>query len=503
MYVEKIEIPAFRVLRDVVLDFGGGYDPQIFPIGSENGGGKSTLLQLVFALLHCSAEPKRHEYLENLLASDFYTGNDEERLLARLTLRNGDSSHILEFISLHRSFLDRKLENPPQQGFETWAFLKLLTHSRERDESAVARHKQVIAQLATRPAEQKIQPQDLIRLANLDDLVWHHEGGQRLGELRQEYSSRLTSIQQRIEQASLLKQTAEFDIERIHEIFIARDVKLIIPHPCQGPQGWETRALVCRIQGQSAARAEELLQMAAQRVFLLGPSNQQYLFLGKSTRKALLAPTPPSADATDKKGSPPRPQIEYMTKLDQAERTMTGFFAYDWLSVEPLVQLFASARDEDFKNRIKTGAYGETYTKLMQEVNELLLGKKVRPLEDLSGIEFIVGPEGHETPLSPEDLSQGELKRLMIYAWLKANKAVDSLVLIDEIEASLHPDWQLGIVHDLQSWAPNNQYLLATHSYDLCQALTPRHVRELQPRLQWKGAPAAEGAAEPQDRNDE
>ena len=168
---------------------------------------------------------------------------------------------------------------------------------------------------------------------------------------------------------------------------------------------------------------------------------------------------------------------------------MTGFFAYDWLSVDPLLRLFASARDEDFKNVVKTGRYGSSYTTLMREVNGLLLGKKVRPLDDLSGVEFVVvDGDGRETALSPEDLSQGELKRLMIYAWLRANHAVDAVVLIDEIEASFHPDWQVGIVRDLQDWAPKNQYLLATHSYELCQALTPRHVRELKPPLRKSGA---------------
>lgn len=60
---------------------------------------------------------------------------------------------------------------------------------------------------------------------------------------------------------------------------------------------------------------------------------------------------------------------------------MDGFFAYDWLSVEPLVRLFLSARDEDFQNVVKNGHYGDRYTTLLQEVN-LLFGKKVRPQVD-------------------------------------------------------------------------------------------------------------------------
>ena len=71
----------------------------------------------------------------------------------------------------------------------------------------------------------------------------------------------------------------------------------------------------------------------------------------------------------------------------------------------------------------------------------------------------------------------------MIYAWLKANQTKGALVLVDEIEVSFHPDWQSGIVTDLWDWAPQNQYILATHSYQVCEALTPAHVCELEPKL--------------------
>jgi hypothetical protein len=453
MYVEKIEIPAFRVLRDVVLEFDGGYDPQIFPIGSENGGGKSTLLQLVFALLHCSADSSRHEYLRNILASGARADGDEQ-LIARLTVRVDDESHGLEFVSLDNAFLARKLDVPPKHGFDIW----------HMDEPFRAQHR----------ASQRVER--LVQYKRLDN-----EGAQELAHLQEQLEDIDPTVNALIAEA-----------DRIKGLMVALDYDLVMIYRAPTPTTDDSRALVCRIPGQSTAKAEEVIRAAASKVFLLGPSNQQYLFLGKDARKALLAATPPDVNgAVSKKPPKPRPQLEYMTKLDEAERSMPGFFAYDWLSVEPLVQLFASARDEDFKRAIKTGSYGDRYASILKEVNAQLLGKQVRPLEDLSGVEFVVMNQGgKEAKLSPEDLSQGELKRLMIYAWLKANAAVDSLVLIDEIEASLHPDWQLGIVHDLQDWAPNNQYLLATHSYDLCRALTPRHVRDLSPALPWKGAPA-------------
>jgi AAA domain, putative AbiEii toxin, Type IV TA system/AAA domain len=486
MYVEKIEIPAFRVLRDVVLEFGGGYDPQIFPIGSENGGGKSTLLQLVFALLHCSV-PSRFAYLKNILASGLHAGNDEERLVARLTLNIDGKSHAFEFITLHSDFLRQKLENPPRAGFNVWDELELLVTSIRRDEREAARYRRTIDLLPPDAADEHFY----VKLGSTETI----------GEARERLSSEIDQLEQRLKDTTEARRALQADANRIVEFLgTALDYDLITTHAHHTPTGWETRALICHVPGQNALKTRELLVAAASKVFLLGPSNQQYLFLDKSARRALLSPTPPRSPEFEGE-DPPRPQIEYLTKLDQAERTMPGFYAYDWLSVEPLVQLFESARDEDFKNVVKNGSYGDSYSNLMGDVNELLLGKKVRPLDDLSGVEFVVeDKDGRETPLSPEDLSLGELKRLMIYAWLRAKKAVDALVLIDEIEASLHPDWQVGIVRDLQEWAPKNQYLLATHSYELCQALTPRHVRELQPRLAWRDTTAAEAEGhEPRD----
>lgn len=443
VYIEKIEVPAFRALRDVMLEFGGVYDPQVFPLGSENGGGKSTLLQLVFTLLHCSAKRSRHIYLSNLLTSDSSATDavDGECLLARLTVRIDGQSHALEFVSLHERFLAEKLDDPPRFGFETKAEL-------------------------ARPREER------------DANFTVSSAGYR-------------SDAQRVPKAKL-----RADLERINGLMVALNYRpILIYQPTRSDL--RPRGLICRSHGESPSTIRKLLAVASEKVFLLGPSNQQYLFLGMNTRKLLGGP--PSflqqgeeeeEEEEDEEETPVRPQIEYLTELERAERGMAGFYAYDWLSVTPLIQLFESALKEDFKNVVKTGGYGSNYQSLAREVNGLLVGKTVRPLADLSGVEFIVVDDsGLETSLGPEDLSQGELKRLMMFAWLRANTAVDALVLIDEIESSFHPDWQVGIVRDLQEWAPKNQYILATHSHELCQAVTPRHVRELQPRLRRGEAP--------------
>ena len=90
--------------------------------------------------------------------------------------------------------------------------------------------------------------------------------------------------------------------------------------------------------------------------------------------------------------------------------------------------------------------------------------------------------------LTPGDLSHGELRKLSIYAWLRYNNITDAIVLFDEIEIGLHPDWQYKIVQNLLEWKPSNQYILATHSYAICEAVTPGHVHELEPKLFKQGA---------------
>jgi predicted ATP-binding protein involved in virulence len=67
MHLQRIQVPDFRVLQDVDITFEKEFVPSIFPLGSLNGGGKSTLLQLIFVLLHCSNDPDKIRFLKNML----------------------------------------------------------------------------------------------------------------------------------------------------------------------------------------------------------------------------------------------------------------------------------------------------------------------------------------------------------------------------------------------------------------------------------------------------
>jgi hypothetical protein len=206
------------------------------------------------------------------------------------------------------------------------------------------------------------------------------------------------------------------------------------------------------------------------KIFLTAHISQIFLFLEPENRKSLFKKQENN-------------QTNYYQQIKVANSKLPGFFTYDFLSIDILIAAFKKAQEDDFAHAVKQGGiYGTNYVKLLSELNNLLSNKKINVQPDLSGINFKI--DGDDTELYPEDLSHGELKRLCIYMWLKHNKIEDAIVLMDELEISFHPDWQYQIVRDLEEWGATNQYILATHSYELCNAVTPAHVKELDPKLQ-------------------
>jgi predicted ATPase len=59
------------------------------------------------------------------------------------------------------------------------------------------------------------------------------------------------------------------------------------------------------------------------------------------------------------------------------------------------------------------------------------------------------------------------------------SKIQDSIILLDNPDLGLHPDEQYNLCSDIVDLDGNNQYIVATHSYGFCEALTPSHVRVL------------------------
>lgn len=70
-------------------------------------------------------------------------------------------------------------------------------------------------------------------------------------------------------------------------------------------------------------------------------------------------------------------------------------------------------------------------------------------------------------------LSSGEKQLYIKIASLILMEPHDSLILIDEPELSLHPEWQASFIAMLKKIGSNNQFIVATHSPYIVSNLTP------------------------------
>jgi predicted ATPase len=405
MHLLRIQVPDFRVLKDVDISFEKEFTPRIFPLGSQNGGGKSTLLQLIFVLLHCSGVPERLIFLRNMLKGFKPREGEDKKVLAIMDIWDGEKEVRMEFFS-------------------------------SRDASNMLNF------LEKKPKFHSLKPHDIVEMkifkseSEIEEQNKKNEGLSIVSENNQKYPILVY----------ITKYSADEDEKEEKEL------------------------LFCKIEHLDITQGESFLNRLSEKIFLAAPFTQVYLFLPQNVRKRLFIEKLPTGE-------------DYYSELEKAKSALPGFFTYDFFPVTLIIESLKAARDQDTADLIKTGAYGNRFKPLLDDLNSVLTGKRLNVGTDLSKIIFEIHRDNQIVELYPEDMSHGELKRLSLYMWTKYHKIEDAIVLMDEIEIALHPDWQYQIVRDLMQWTPNNQYILATHSFDLCEALTPAHVKELEPKL--------------------
>ncbi|MBE9257732.1 ATP-binding protein, partial [Dolichospermum sp. LEGE 00246] len=110
MKLLQVQVPDFRVLKDVDIKFDRRFVPNIFPLGSLNGGGKSTLLQLVFVLLHCCTNPERKVFIKNLLHGFTLNDDSSDRVLAIIKIWDGEKEVEIKFLVCHNTYIENILK---------------------------------------------------------------------------------------------------------------------------------------------------------------------------------------------------------------------------------------------------------------------------------------------------------------------------------------------------------------------------------------------------------
>ncbi|MCJ8283211.1 MAG: AAA family ATPase [Rivularia sp. ALOHA_DT_140] len=489
MKLLRVQVPDFRVLKNIDISFEKDFVPNIFPLGSQNGGGKSTLLQLIFVLLHCSGDSDKHEFIKNMLCGFEIDENSQKRVLAKFDIWDGEKIVNLEFVvyrdsyarELVDSYYHYEIYTPDALTFSTSTQLKNISEKIANENKKVEWLQKIINELyriqtIKKQEERNFKFQNLINEVKLFEVANYtiNKSG-IVEEINIEQFQKEILEKLNISQLNLQEYNREYrEAERNSQIVFdfLRFARIVyISNYSTHLDTKHDKVIVCHIDNIDISIADYFLKNISEQVFLTAPATQVFIFLAKNSRNLLFK------QQKNTNGD------NYYSQLNLSQSKLTRFFTYSFLAVDLLIEIFKLARDKDFKQAIETGEYGNNYQQLVNDLNQILLNKKININPDLSGFTFKLDSPGNDIELYPEDLSHGELKRLSIYAWIKYNIIENSIVLIDEIENGFHPDWQYQIIKDIAEWSPNNQYIIATHSYELCQAVTPAHVKELEPRL--------------------
>lgn len=93
--------------------------------------------------------------------------------------------------------------------------------------------------------------------------------------------------------------------------------------------------------------------------------------------------------------------------------------------------------------------------------------EKLRPSRD-NTVEFRVTPVGGGGSFAFDGLSSGQKEIIAtLYLIWRHTRKQPGIVLIDEPELHLNAEWRIGFIDRLMDLAPDNQYIIATHSEDI------------------------------------
>jgi len=473
MFLKRIFIYDFKILKNVELTFDSDFQRRVFPLGSQNGGGKSTLLQLIFTLLHCSFDQQKIYFIANLLEDYKLKENQPYKNLADFEIFHKNQNVELEFFLVNKSFYS---------DFENNILSDVIFNLNKE----IIQYENIIEKYDLNIKELNDFFEYLEKIDNFDKEDKKQEIRQKLlnlnlnkGEidvLGKDLNLLKQMLLDQIEISEFHKNTSIESIKEINyklkisEFLITKeDYKKISTNKITNFSNIDFE-IFYSVKNLETKKIDNFTKELSEKIFLASPITQIFHFESKKTKSYFF-----KMNESDK-----MPKL-YYDSINESKSKLTNFYTYDHVVTEQLKQLLFRLRNDDTKILIETGSYGNNFSEFLKELNKVFSNKIFIPTEDLQEIKIKVTDV--DAVLKFADLSHGELKYLSIYLWLRINKITDGIILMDEIENNFHPDWQLQIVKDLMEWTPENQFVLATHSYELCYAVTPAHVKEIEPKL--------------------
>lgn len=126
-----------------------------------------------------------------------------------------------------------------------------------------------------------------------------------------------------------------------------------------------------------------------------------------------------------------------------------------------------------FENRQQNQFENQEAEEILKKLNRLVkqyaggIIKKLRPSPD-NTLNFRITPHGRGESFTFDGLSSGqkEIISTLFLIW-RYSKDFPSIVLIDEPELHLNAEWHRDFVQQVCELAPQNQYIIATHSMEV------------------------------------
>ena len=437
MFIKKVSLKNYKVLDDISISLEKRQDHNVFPLISTNGGGKSTLLQIIFSFLHCAFQEERYKYLKTSL-SYFRKTNQKQKFsgLIQFELEHNGEMINLEFFQSKNGFKNlnfnsiltlKELQEEKLEIRRTIRKIELLNNL-ERD----LKNGNLSSTIVSRELEsffKSRREQDIFRRGNdtQAQLKFIQKTRRSLEvSLKSEDELNILLIKVEAERNKLLD---ELEKNNLRYAFHFHETENILLY-------------------KSNAN-DDILKEISNRIYLATPNTQVLHFLEEEQLSSLFS-------------TENYIYSSYEHYINECKKDVTGLFTYDFSAINLILDAFKKARDFDTEKAIKTGKYGNQIQTTRDELNNLLVGKSIVIDSNFKGVTFKAKTSNIE--LSPKDLSHGELKKLSIYIWLKAKTSDNSVILMDEVDMGLHPTWQHELYNDLQRWSSGNQFMLATHS---------------------------------------
>jgi predicted ATP-binding protein involved in virulence len=459
MRIEKVEIIKYKNFENIIIDFEKNKNfPDVFSVASKNGGGKSTLLQFVFILLHCFMDDSKKQYIKNLLS--VFSDTTQELEFVKFIISHNDEKYYLNF-KIYPSKTD-------EYNFDVYLDIKDTKKRIREFEETFLEYQRVIKIQQELKNIDRISPaierefRYLRRFINSskEDYLYHKartenniDDYKKLVELIMNNNS---ISENTLDDLNLISNDLEDKLNKLEKTLINQNLTYITHLNNNNVILLETQM------------AQELLVELSNKIFLTAPSSQIFLFLSNKEKHNIF---------NEFSNEEPIYYESYHKSIKNTKNILNGFFTYDFASTELILQSFKKASEEDLKTKRKTGKYGSKYDELTDELKGFLDGKEITENETGDRVIFKSKADGKE--LSPEDLSHGELKKLGVYIWLKYIVENDSIVLMDEVDIALHPKWQYELINDLSKWSEDTEFILATHSPQILSSTYYKNIIKL------------------------